>query len=327
MDRFCRILAAAGHHVVAPFVPGYLALTPDARCDRRLHRACSTRSTLDAEAGRVLDLVRIAARVRARRRARPTRSIASSSSAATPTSTQTMRFCLTGEVARAAAIRDPLNQPVVLMNLLEHLDPSARDATAASHGWRAYVERTWGRPELKARERFIAIAEELAPTCPSRVRELFLIGVGARPGAWDLAMPALDEVRRTRRSIRRRTSPRVTRPRRSRPRRRRRRHPVRAVARARDAACRTPTSACTSPACTATPARSGRRSGGSRASWRRCCACCGCSASSKRKNYRASASSTRKHYRGGRGARGACSRCVPIEILFSAISAPPRAPR
>src|SRR5690606_34537418 len=31
MDRFCRILAAAGHLVVAPFIPSYLALRPDAR--------------------------------------------------------------------------------------------------------------------------------------------------------------------------------------------------------------------------------------------------------------------------------------------------------
>src|SRR5690606_20336644 len=31
MDRFCRVLANAGHHVVAPFIPDYLALTPNAR--------------------------------------------------------------------------------------------------------------------------------------------------------------------------------------------------------------------------------------------------------------------------------------------------------
>ena len=30
MDRFCRILAAGGHLVVAPFIPDYLALMPDA---------------------------------------------------------------------------------------------------------------------------------------------------------------------------------------------------------------------------------------------------------------------------------------------------------
>jgi pimeloyl-ACP methyl ester carboxylesterase len=105
---------------------------------------------------------------------------------------ETLKFCLTGEVASGrTATRDPLNQPVVLMNLLDLIehDRAARDELVA--GWRRYVERTWGRPELKARERFVAIAEELAPEVPVAVRELFLIGIGARPGAYDLAMPAL----------------------------------------------------------------------------------------------------------------------------------------
>ena len=40
---------------------------------------------------------------------------------------ETLRFCLTGEVAGGReATRDPLNQPVVLMNLLDHLEPTVR---------------------------------------------------------------------------------------------------------------------------------------------------------------------------------------------------------
>jgi pimeloyl-ACP methyl ester carboxylesterase len=53
--------------------------------------------------------------------------------------------------------------------------------------------RTWGRPELKAPEKFTAIAHELAPSVPERVRELFLVGIGALPGAWDLASVALEK--------------------------------------------------------------------------------------------------------------------------------------
>jgi pimeloyl-ACP methyl ester carboxylesterase len=44
---------------------------------------------------------------------------------------------------------------------------------------------------MKQRERFVAIAEELAPSVPAAVRELFLIGIGARPGATELALDAL----------------------------------------------------------------------------------------------------------------------------------------
>ena len=81
---------------------------------------------------------------------------------------------------------------VVMMNLLDHIahDSAARDVLVEM--WRTYVRRTWGRPELKAREKFVAIAEELAPELPASIRELFLVGIGAREGAWDLASVALE---------------------------------------------------------------------------------------------------------------------------------------
>jgi pimeloyl-ACP methyl ester carboxylesterase len=97
----------------------------------------------------------------------------------------TMRYCLTGEG------RDPLNQCVVLLNLLDHLAHDRAHRSALEAGWRRFVEATWGRPELKAPERYVALAEQLAPSLPEPVRELFLVGVGARPGAWELAEPAL----------------------------------------------------------------------------------------------------------------------------------------
>ena len=91
------------------------------------------------------------------------------------------------------------------MNLLELLEPGCAEPAAVRAGWRRYVERTWGRPEMKARARFTAVAEELAPGLPESVRELFLVGIGARPGAVELALPALAPVRRDAPSIRRRT--------------------------------------------------------------------------------------------------------------------------
>ncbi len=105
---------------------------------------------------------------------------------------ETLGFCLTGAVPSGrAAIRDPLNQPVVLMNLLEQLDYDRGQRTALVAGWRRYVERTWGRPEMKLDRKFVEVAEQIAPEVPESVRELFLIGIGAKPGATDLAIPAL----------------------------------------------------------------------------------------------------------------------------------------
>jgi pimeloyl-ACP methyl ester carboxylesterase len=190
MDRFCRILAAGGHHVVAPFVPDYLALTPNARAIRDFATVFEALPSgtkpvvfsisfgsllafaLAAERGDAIDKLVIFGGYAEFH--------------------ETLKFCLTGEVASGrTAARDPLNQPVVLMNLLDLIEykRDARDELVA--GWRRYVERTWGRPEMKARERFVAIAEELAPAVPADVRELFLIGIGALPGAADLATAAL----------------------------------------------------------------------------------------------------------------------------------------
>lgn len=190
LDRFCRILAASGHLVVAPFVPDFLALTPKARAIRDFERAflALPRWTdrkpvvfsisfgsllafaLAAKHGAALDGVVVFGGY--------------------ADFHETMRFCLEGEVASGRrAVRDPLNQSVVLLNLLDHLECADRAAIAAA--WRAYVERTWGRPEMKARERFTAVAEAMAPDVPASVRELFLVGVGARPGAAALARPAL----------------------------------------------------------------------------------------------------------------------------------------
>jgi len=194
MDRFCRILAAAGHLVVAPYIPDYLALTPSARAKQDFARVFhglprwtdARPIVFSISFGSLLALA-----LAAEHGATIERLVLFGGYADLR---ETLRFCLTGEVASGRrAPRDPLNQPVVLMNLLDHVTvpgvPGDRDALIA--GWRRYVERTWGRPELKADARYVAIAEELAPSLPATVRELFLVGVGARPGARDLALAAL----------------------------------------------------------------------------------------------------------------------------------------
>ena len=131
----------------------------------------------------------------------------------------TMRFCLTGEVASGRkALRDPLNQPVVLLNLIDLLDheraerdqllaawrlyvertwgrpemKADRAFVAVAAAWRRFVERTWGRPELKLEERYLAVARDLLPEVPEAVRDLYLVGVGVLPGARELVFDALD---------------------------------------------------------------------------------------------------------------------------------------
>ena len=196
MDRFCRILAAAGHRVVAPFIPDFLALTPSERAKADFARVFDALPRWTDQRPIVFSISfgsLLAFALAAERAAEIEQLVVFGGYADLR---ETLRFSLTGEVEGGRrATRDPLNQPVVLMNLLDHVDHAvarpgpARDALIA--GWRRYVERTWGRPECKVGGRHVAIAEELAPGVPEAVRELFLVGIGARPGAHDLAMAAL----------------------------------------------------------------------------------------------------------------------------------------
>jgi pimeloyl-ACP methyl ester carboxylesterase len=185
MDRFCRVLAAAGHLVVAPFIRDYLALVPGDRAKDDFARVFAARARWGAQRPIVFSISfgsLLALALAADHHDDIERLVLFGGYADFH---DTMRFCLTGDG------RDPLNQPVVLLNLIDHLEHDRAHRAALEAAWRAYVERTWGRPELKARERFVAIAEELAPGVPEPVRELFLVGIGARPGAWVRAEPAL----------------------------------------------------------------------------------------------------------------------------------------
>jgi pimeloyl-ACP methyl ester carboxylesterase len=192
MDRFCRILAAAGHLVIAPFIPSYLALLPRRAAIEEFERVFDARTRWTKKKPVVFSISfgsLLAFALAAKRGSELDGLVVFGGYADFH---ETMTFCLTGKVASGrAAKRDPLNQPVVLMNLLAELRPECADPVAVSSAWRAYVERTWGRPEMKARERFSAIADEIAPSVPETVRDLFHVGIGTRPGAEALATDAL----------------------------------------------------------------------------------------------------------------------------------------
>lgn len=192
MDRFCRILAAAGHLVIAPFIPSYLALIPRQVAIEDFERVFDARGRWTKKKPVVFSISfgSLLAFALAAKRGDEIDGLVIFGGYSD--FHETMKFCLTGQVASGRnAKRDPLNQPVVLMNLLAEMRPVPADPDAVSTWWRAYVERTWGRPEMKAIERFTAIADELAPNVPETVRELFHIGIGTRPGAEALAMDAL----------------------------------------------------------------------------------------------------------------------------------------
>lgn len=206
MDRFCRVLAASGALVLAPFLPDPLALrvTPDTTADL---------------AAAFDEGERIAAAERLPKPAlfsisfgsQPTLALAGSAShrdrvgavvlfGGFSSFSTTVRFCLTGraehEGRTLSMAHDPLNAPVVWMHLLELVDLPVGDRPAVLAALRTMVERTWGRAELKAKGARDPIAHAIAEGLQPEDREVFLLGCGLRPGGGDhleSVMAKLDE--------------------------------------------------------------------------------------------------------------------------------------
>ncbi|HEY5933369.1 MAG TPA: alpha/beta hydrolase [Kofleriaceae bacterium] len=190
MDRFCRILTTAGHSVIVPFVPDYLALVPTERAKRDFAAAFEALPRWSDRKPIVFSISfgsLLAFALAAEHGAGIERLVIFGGYFELR---ETLEFCFTGKVGARQAARDPMNQSVVLLNLLELVPCADRVALAAA--WRRFVERTWGRAELKRDERYQVVAKDLLPEVPEAVRELFLIGVGVLPGGRELVFDALD---------------------------------------------------------------------------------------------------------------------------------------
>lgn len=200
-DRFCRILAAAGLLVLAPFLPDHLALRVSER-------------SVDDLAAAFEHLERVA-------RGLPRPALFSISFGSQPALAlaadaafegrigavvlfggfadfgATVRYAISGVAehrGRTLAIaRDPLNAPAVWLNLLPHLGEHVAgvDVPAVATAWHAFVERTWGRPEFKVGDARAAVAHAVAAPLGPRERALFLLGCGLVPGALPIVTEAL----------------------------------------------------------------------------------------------------------------------------------------
>jgi pimeloyl-ACP methyl ester carboxylesterase len=99
-----------------------------------------------------------------------------------------VRFCLAGPPPR-----DPLNRPVVFINLVDQL-AAAQDRAPLAAAWRRYVVRTWGQPEMKDAARWQPVARAIAGELPAALRPLFLAGCGAEPGGDPECLAALERM-------------------------------------------------------------------------------------------------------------------------------------
>jgi pimeloyl-ACP methyl ester carboxylesterase len=199
MDRFCKVLASAGYVVLAPFLPDFMelrvrsSLTDDlARCLQLLL------DTPDWTAGRPpaifsisfggLPAIRLAADPDFRERIARLFLFGGYSDWS-----RTIEYCLTGNINGVShRPRDPLNQPVVFMNLVDQLEGVPEDRATLVAAWRRYVEATWGRPEMKQPERYRPLASAAADQLDPELAFYFRLGCGLERGAYERCKAALD---------------------------------------------------------------------------------------------------------------------------------------
>jgi pimeloyl-ACP methyl ester carboxylesterase len=191
MDRFSRILAASGALVWAPFIPDFerlvLAPTVFRDCERALDALLAYDRRPPDRAPGVMSISFGSL---------PALHLASNREHSFKLSSlvlfggyadlgDTMRFALEGEPGR---LHDPYNRPVVFMNLVDHLGEALpQDRSPLMEAWRAYIDRTWGRPQLKSDPAAgEAIAREFADKLDPVWRSVFLRTAGVEPGMMDV---------------------------------------------------------------------------------------------------------------------------------------------
>ncbi|NOY91482.1 MAG: hypothetical protein GXP55_09750 [Deltaproteobacteria bacterium] len=196
LDRFCAVLADAGALVFAAFSPSYSSLVVAPQIVDEARSAFEHLLALPGRpAGKKLGVVSISFG------SLPALALAASPDHGPRISRlvtfggyadfdATLRFALAGDGDRA---HDPLNRPAVYLNLLDVLDEPARDRAALEAAYRAFVRRTWGKPEMKVEGRYLDVARELAASVHADDLRLFELGTGLREGGAEFAFELLSK--------------------------------------------------------------------------------------------------------------------------------------
>jgi pimeloyl-ACP methyl ester carboxylesterase len=190
LDRFCRVLAASGFLVVAPFIRSFssLELAPSGFEDARaaFAHACAVADRRGHASPAVFSISfgsRLAVDLGCGAPG-PSALLLFGGYAEFAT---TVRFAVTGKRHRhetSAGRHDSLNAPVVFKNFLPEL--GLRDSETLSAAWTQMVHDTWGKMDLKEGERRRPAAEAIAATLPPELRADFYRGCCLEAGweAW-----------------------------------------------------------------------------------------------------------------------------------------------
>lgn len=197
LERLCRILAASGVAVLCPCLPDQLALRVTPRTPGDLERAFETlvrqpelmpdtRPAVFSISFGSLPALRLAAGGRCGPRVRELVVFGGYADFS-----ETIRYALTGEVeGRVRGQPDPLNRPVVFLNVLDALPGVPPDPAPVIAAWHSFCVQTWGDVAMK-RGGWREVAERLALDVPEEMRPLFRLGVGLTEGSREAGEAAL----------------------------------------------------------------------------------------------------------------------------------------
>ncbi len=184
MDRFCRALADAGFFVYAPHLATYEALAIEAQVIdetvaafgdfwRHPSRPLSVRPAVFTISFGSLPGLALAAHPDIGPRLGTLVVFGGAVDVG-----RALRFAISAH-APGGEGKDPLNLPAVFLNLRGRFGVAPGVEDRARAAWHQYVRRTWGRPEMKAKDRYIPLAEEMGAALDDGARDLFLLGCGA----------------------------------------------------------------------------------------------------------------------------------------------------
>lgn len=78
--------------------------------------------------------------------------------------------------------KDPLNLPVIFLNLWSHMNISVRNEQLLLQAWYRFIHATWEKEEMQSEEDYAPIAHKIVQELPQEDKDIFLMGCSLLEG-------------------------------------------------------------------------------------------------------------------------------------------------
>ncbi|MAA79555.1 MAG: hypothetical protein CL916_09870 [Deltaproteobacteria bacterium] len=87
--------------------------------------------------------------------------------------------------------KDPLNIPVIFINLWEHINIPVQDEALLLQSWKKFIHQTWEKEDMQSIEKHSVVAFQLAEQVHHDDRNIFLQGTSVEPGGDEIIKEVL----------------------------------------------------------------------------------------------------------------------------------------